>query len=71
MNTACSSGFCISGRVLELENEIKGMEQQLHKTNMLGAPVFGEKMLINVYKVMKTRDNLWTVGAHIQDLVGP
>lgn len=47
------------------------MEQLLYKTNMAGAPVFGEKMLIDVYKIMKTRGNLCTAGARIQDLVGP
>ena len=47
------------------------MEQLLYKTNMAGAPIFGEKMLISIYKIMKTRANLCTAGACIQDLVGP
>lgn len=47
------------------------MEQLLYKTNMAGAPMFGEKLLINVYKIMNTRGNLCTAGARIQHLVGP
>lgn len=36
--------------MLESEKEIKGMEQLLYKTNMAGASMFGEKVLINVSK---------------------
>lgn len=57
--------------ILESEKEIKGKEQLLYKTNMAGVLMFGEKMLISVYKIIKTKDELYTAGAHIQDLVDP
>lgn len=57
--------------MLESEKEIKGVEQLLYKTNMAGASMFGEKVLINVYKIMKTTGNLCTAGARIHNLVGP
>lgn len=56
---------------MEMEKEIKGKEQLLYKTNTAGVLMFGEKVLISVYKIMKTKGNLYTAGARIQGLVDP
>lgn len=57
--------------LLALEKEIKGKRQLLYKANMVGAPMFGEKMVTNIYKIMMTRGILCTAGACIQDPVCP